>query len=79
MKNDSMSTIISDQFTMARFGKDLSKMDRSFDIEFWQRQDDAAIFNAAWEMVEFYIRDRGMTPDESRLQRTIEHFQQTRS
>ena len=26
--------------------------DRSFDIEFWQSQGDAAIFAAAWEMVE---------------------------
>jgi hypothetical protein len=26
--------------------------DRSFDIEFWQKQGDEAIFAAAWEMVE---------------------------
>ena len=26
--------------------------DRSFDIEFWQEQEDEAIFAAAWEMVE---------------------------
>jgi hypothetical protein len=26
--------------------------DRSFDIEFWQEQGDAAIFAAAWEMVD---------------------------
>ena len=67
------------QFTMMRFGKNLAEMDRSFDIEFWQRQGDAAIFQAAWELVEFYLRDRGSSPDEYRLQRTIENFQRTRS
>ena len=65
------------QFTMMRFGKNLAEMDRSFDIEFWQRQGDAAIFQAAWELVEFYLRDRGASPDEYRLQRTIENFQRT--
>ena len=27
--------------------------DRQFDVDFWQQQGDAAIFEAAWEMVEF--------------------------
>jgi hypothetical protein len=67
------------QFTMMRFGKNLAEMDRSFDIEFWQRQGDAAIFQAAWELVEFYLRDRKATPDEFRLQRTVENFQRIRS
>ena len=26
--------------------------DRKFDIEFWQKLGDAAIFSAAWEMIE---------------------------
>jgi len=34
---------------MMRVGK-LDEMDRSFDIEYWQRQGDAAIFRAAWEI-----------------------------
>ncbi len=63
-------------FTMMRHGKNIKDMDRSFDIEFWQRQGDAAIFNAAWELVEFYLREKGI--DDSRLQRTVEHFQRTR-
>ena len=62
------------EFVMERFGK-IKEMDRSFDIEFWQRQGDAAIFRAAWEMVEMYHRDRGLDPNELRLQRTVEHFQ----
>lgn len=64
------------QLTMMRFGKNIAEMDKSFDIEYWQRQGDAAIFQAAWEMVEFYLRDRKI--NESRLQRTVENFQRTR-
>ena len=35
---------------MERTGK-VSESDRSFDIEFWQRQGSPAIFAAAWELV----------------------------
>jgi hypothetical protein len=61
-------------FVMMRFGK-LSDIDRSFDIEYWQRLGDAAIFRAAWEMVEFYYRQQGRSADELRLQSSIESFQ----
>ncbi len=61
---------------MMRFGRNLAEMDKSFDIEFWQRQGDRAIFRAAWEMVEFYLREKNI--NESRLQRTVENFQRTR-
>jgi hypothetical protein len=63
-------------FVMWRHGRNIKEMDRSFDIEFWQRQGDAAIFNAAWELVEFYLRSKGI--NESRLQRNIVHFQRAR-
>ncbi len=66
----------SGQITMMRFGRNLAEMDKSFDIEFWQRQGDRAIFRAAWEMVEFYLREKNI--NESRLQRTVENFQRTR-
>ncbi len=79
MKTEITRSTESGQFTMMRSGKNLSDMDRTFDIEFWQRQSDTAIFDAAWEMVECYLRDRGIAPDEYRLQRTIENFQRTRS
>jgi hypothetical protein len=59
---------------MERFGT-IDQMDRSFDIEYWQRQGDAAIFRAARELVEAYWRDRGRDPDELRLQRAVETFQ----
>jgi len=61
---------------MMRFGRNLAEMDKSFDIEFWQRQGDRAIFQAAWEMVEFYLREKNI--NESRLQRTVENFQRIR-
>ena len=62
------------RLVMERHGR-LDEMNRSFDIEFWQRLGDAAIFDAAWELVEFYHQDKGRNPDELRLQRSIEHFQ----
>ena len=62
------------EFVMERFGK-IKEMDRPFDIEFWQHQGDAAIFRAAWEMVEMYYRDRGLDPNELKLQKHIESFQ----
>jgi len=34
------------EFVMERFGR-IRELDRSFDIEYWQRQGDAAIFRAA--------------------------------
>lgn len=43
--------------------------ERDFDIHFWQAQGPAAIIAAAQEMVESYLRSKGLT-DELRLQRT---------
>jgi len=63
-----------ESFTMMRVGR-MAEMDRAFDVEYWQRLGDAAIFRAAWEMVEFYARDRGQSTNELRLQRTVENFQ----
>jgi len=37
-------------FTMERYGR-LTEMDRSFEIDYWQRLGPAAIFEAAWHMV----------------------------
>lgn len=65
-----------DQISMMRHGKNIAEMDKSFDIEYWQKQGDKAIFQAAWELVEFYLRDKNI--NESRLQRTVENFQRTR-
>ena len=37
-------------FVIERFGR-IEDMDRSFDVEYWQRQGSEAIFRAAWELV----------------------------
>jgi len=62
------------EFVMERFGS-MRELDRSFDIEYWQRQGDAAIFRAAWELVELYWRSQGRDPNELQLQRSVEAFQ----
>ena len=57
----------------------LEAQDRSFDIEFWQRQTSTARFAAAWEMVEFAHKLKGRDATELRLQRTIESLQRIES
>lgn len=59
--------------TMMRFGK-ISEMDKSFDIEYWQKQTSSERFSAIAEMVESYHLRKGGTEDELRLQRTVEYF-----
>jgi hypothetical protein len=61
-------------FVMERFGA-IRQLDRSLDIEYWQRQSDAAIYRAPWELVELHHRDQGKDPNELRLQRSLENFQ----
>lgn len=53
--------------------------DRSFDIEYWQRQDSEARFEAAWELVVFAHQRKGGEASELRLQRTIEHLERSPS
>ncbi len=61
-------------FVMERYGR-LAEMDRSFDVDYWQRQGPSAIFEAAWQMVvDAHCRRRGGL-DELRLRRTAESFQ----
>ena len=64
-------------FVMERYGR-LRDMDRSFDIEYWQRQGSRAIFEAAWDMVIDAEKRKGRTAGELRLDRTVEHFQRMR-
>ena len=51
----------------------LEDADRSFDIEFWQRQGDAAIFAAAWEMLAHKLKGRDL--NELRFQKTLKKLQ----
>lgn len=57
----------------------LEDLDRSFDVEFWQRLGDAAIFEAAWEMVLFAHRFKGRNASELAFQRTLKKIQRTSS
>lgn len=63
---------------MERKGR-IEEMDRSFDIEFWQRLGDQAIFDAAWEMVVFANKFKGRDASELRFQRTIRKVKRTES
>ncbi len=65
--------------TIMRFGKNISEMDKSFDIEYWQRQTSGERLSAVWEMVKTYHLRKGESEHELRLQRTVEHFQRKRS
>ena len=47
---------------------------RRFDIEFWQKQGDEAIFEAALDMIMDYLLIRHGHVDQPRLQRTVEAF-----
>jgi len=44
-----------------------------FDIRFWRRAGAAARFEAAWDMVGEFLKMRGKSGNERRLQRTIQH------
>jgi hypothetical protein len=55
----------------------LESLDRSFDVEFWQRQSATARFSAAWEMVVFAHQLKGRDATELRLQRTVEALHPT--
>jgi len=49
--------------------------ERQFDIAFWQKQGDQAIFDAAFDLVMDYLILREGHAVEPRLQRTVESFQ----
>ncbi len=59
--------------------KRLEDSDRSFDIEFWQRLGDAAIFAAAWDMVVFAHKFKGRNASELAFQRTLKKIKRTSS
>ncbi|MGI9165265.1 MAG: hypothetical protein ACR2G5_02570 [Pyrinomonadaceae bacterium] len=66
------------RLVMMRVGN-VADMDRSFDIEFWQSQDDTARFDAAWELVVFAHELKGQKEDELRLQRSVESIERRES
>jgi len=67
----SQSTDPSNSLIMERLGK-VSESNRSFDVEFWQRQGSTAIFAAAWEMVVEAYQWKKKSDSELAFQRTVE-------
>ncbi len=59
---------------MERRGK-IEDLDRSFDLDFWQKQSPQARFDAAWEMIVHAWRVKGKDVRQLRLHRTVETFQ----
>ncbi len=71
-------TMVKPRLVMSRLSK-LEDADRSFDIEFWQRLGDEAIFAAAWEMVVFAHEFKGRDVSELTFQRSLKKIQRTSS
>jgi hypothetical protein len=64
------------RYIIESYGRIGENQDR-FDIEFWQRQGDQAIFKAALDMIMDYLLVRHGHVDKPRLQRTVESFGKT--
>jgi uncharacterized protein (DUF433 family) len=60
---------------MERWGKPGEKMDRSFDIEYWQSQEPSARMAAIWDLVVTAYALKGQDANAFRLERHIESFQ----
>ena len=73
----SQSTDPSPSLIMERIGK-VSDSNRSFDVEFWQRQGSTAIFAAAWEMVVEAYQWKKKSDSELAFQRTVESLKSLR-
>jgi hypothetical protein len=57
-----------------RYAK-LTDHDRSFDLAFWQSQPPEARFDAAWELIVYASKVKGIDVRQLRLQRSVESFQ----
>jgi hypothetical protein len=78
MKKEMGNETDQSNFVMERLSR-VDEQDRSFDIEFWQRQDSNARFSAAWELVVFAHQRKGQDESELRLQRTVESIERSAS
>jgi len=56
----------------------IQDLDRSFDLQFWQKQEPEARFAAAWELIVHAWRVKGRDVRQLRLQRFVENFQRQR-
>lgn len=65
-------------FTMMRRGR-IQDLDRSFDVQFWQKQEPVARFAATWELIIHAWRVKGRDVRQLRLQRSVATFQRQQS
>jgi len=63
------------RLVMERWGKLGEKMDRSFDLEYWQSQEPSARMAAVWDLVVTAYEIKGQDANALRLDRHIESFQ----
>ncbi len=56
----------------------LSKMDRSFDLKFWEKVGVEGKWEAAWDMTIEVQRIRGENGDQPRLQRSVQNIKRVR-
>lgn len=68
-----MSEQTKPRLVMMRKGR-LEDLDRSFDLVFWQAQDDTARFAASWELVVHAENFKENDGRQLRLQRSLEAF-----
>ncbi len=52
---------------------------REFDVAFWQALGPSRILEAAWDLVVTAASAKGISEDQLRLQKSVEHFQRGRS
>jgi len=57
----------------------LNKMDRSFDLEFWDKVGVQGRFQALWQMVLEAEAIKGKNADQSRLQRSVQNIKRRKS
>ena len=57
----------------------LNKMDRSFDLEFWDKVGVQGRFQALWQMVLEAEAIKGKNAEQSRLQRSVQNIKRRKS
>ena len=52
----------------------IEDLDRSFDISFWQAQEPAVRFDAAWQLIVHAAKVKGIDVRQLRLQKSVEFY-----
>ena len=54
----------------------ISKADKKWDIDFWQKAGAQSRFSATWQMISEFYKIRGKNGIKQRLRRTIQNIEQ---